>query len=372
MPESVGGAEKVVQQITESMFKDYGMECHILSTSVSRDYQYNGVYVHRLNLLAKDMIAQINSIEPDHILTYGDLFRNLPILLANIEKIKIPQSVVLVGANRLLTDAACRNIYISKKDTFKTIIHSTCCESLLFCQNHSITSQIIPNGIDFNEVKDQGFSFREKYGLGNGKIILCVSNFFPGKGQEYLLKVLDGLLKRTGSSLDWTVVFIWSTVKYDSINIAANVFRRTLGSYSFKSRVLIDIPRHDTIQSFRECDIFVFPSQKEVAPLVILESMASSLPWISLDVGNISDLKGGIMIPTRQKIKGAQIYTTDVYRDFEDALLKLLTDEKLRKQTGEEGYHDVRNNYNWSNIKNLYRDVFVSFRKNFRPLEGSN
>jgi glycosyltransferase involved in cell wall biosynthesis len=52
-------------------------------------------------------------------------------------------------------------------------------------------------------------------------------------------------------------------------------------------------------------DLFLFTSRVECAPLVILEAMAAGRPWVSYDVGNVSELAGGIVASSFQELVAA-------------------------------------------------------------------
>jgi glycosyltransferase involved in cell wall biosynthesis len=52
-------------------------------------------------------------------------------------------------------------------------------------------------------------------------------------------------------------------------------------------------------------DLFLFTSRVECAPLVILEAMAAGKPWVSYDVGNVSELAGGVVVAGFEELVGA-------------------------------------------------------------------
>jgi glycosyltransferase involved in cell wall biosynthesis len=58
-------------------------------------------------------------------------------------------------------------------------------------------------------------------------------------------------------------------------------------------------------------DLFLLPSRIECSPLVIIESMAASLPWISYDVGNVRELAGGIVVDDPIEMARATVEVLD-------------------------------------------------------------
>jgi len=66
------------------------------------------------------------------------------------------------------------------------------------------------------------------------------------------------------------------------------------------AHLLENVPREDVVAFFKASNLFASTSEKEVAPLVILEAMAAQTPWVSFDVGNIRGLKGGRFVACRK------------------------------------------------------------------------
>lgn len=356
-PFHVGGSEKVVQQISESMLNSYNINCTIFTKYVKNDnYNYNGINIVKCSNNNEDFIKQLNNSKIDHLLVYSDCFSYWPAILKNVEKFSFKNSICLVGMNHMLGDSNTRKMFEDKHEYFNIITHSDLYQDYSYCKNKNIPVHVIPNGIDFNEFSDKKFSFKEKYGIKTQKMILCVSNFFPGKGQEYLISILNKVYSKYK---DFTIVFICSTVSFYVANNLMHRFNSMLSKNAkFKYVFLKDIPREDTIQSFLESDFFVFPSQQEVAPLVLLECMATNTPWISLDVGNASSLAGGVVIKSFKKINNQYVYDDYVFESFEKNILDFLTNDEKLKYLASAGYDFCLKNYNWENIKEKYYKIF--------------
>ena len=95
-----------------------------------------------------------------------------------------------------------------------------------------------------------------------------------------------------------------------------------------------------------EADAFLFPSQIECAPIVILEAMAAGVPWISYDVGNVRELAGGVVVGGFDELlnTGAQ--------------LARLPGERAR--LGEAGRNAWRQRHRWPQIVDRYEQLFLS------------
>lgn len=105
--------------------------------------------------------------------------------------------------------------------------------------------------------------------------------------------------------------------------------------------------------------MFLSPSKKEVAPIVILECRAAKLPYVSFAVGNVGE-QGGIPLIVQQKDnKGYAIVEKRDIDHFSAAILQLLTckDERYKNIVIEKGQHFI-NNIDWDNIVLLYDREF--------------
>jgi len=360
-PIHVGGSEKVVQQITESMTNDYGMDCHILTHFSNKKIIHNGVTIHPMVQDPEGYIRQLNSLKPDHFFVYSDSFMQWETTLRRADSIKCPKSIAMVGMNHMRSIPEITRIFRKNHKHFNVITHSNNYLDYQASRAAGADVTVIPNAIDLNEFKDKGFSFREKYNIPDKPMILCVSNFFPGKGQEHLMHILKKL-KSMGK--DFVAVFICASVNFQPASVMRHRHKEALKKVSFDNRLLTDIPREDTVQAFLEADIFAFPSQVEVAPLVALEAMASKTPWVSLNVGNMSMLNGGYIVNGGRKVSGKFIYQSSMYDDFTDNLYTLLSDKSIRDKKAQEGYEQIINEFDWEKVKKQYHDIFTISREN--------
>lgn len=358
-PFHVGGSEKVVQQIVRSMKWKHNIDCHILTKfTYQQKTIHDGVVIERCAQTSEDFLEQVRSIDADYLLTYSDCFSHWSTLLREAEKIRCKQSIALVGMNDMIHDQNMKSMFFNKNHLFRVITHSDNYQDYRYCSEKKIPVHVIPNGIDLDEFKDQNFSFREKYEITTPKMTLCVSNFFPGKGQDHLLHVLNKVAEK---NKDFTAVFISSKVSFFVANNLMQRFEIMLKRFAkFKYVFLRDIPRRDTIQAFREADVFTFPSQQEVAPLVVLEAMATRTPWVSLSVGNVPTLHGGIVIPAVKKIRDQYQYDEEMYQQFANGVQQILSNSNLAKTLADEGYKQIESELNWDLIQEQYRKVITS------------
>lgn len=356
----VGGCERVVQQVSEGLLKRHNCKCTIFSGSLQKaKINHNGIDIIKIAPSSRFFIKQLRSFKLDNIFVYSDLFKYWSdILDANLNTQK---SIALVGMNGMRKNPRVFQRFCKQKDNIQVITHSNNYVDYLMCKKYDIPVNVIPNGVDFKEFNIEKGKFRDKYGIGSDKkIILCVSNFFPGKGQEIIPNILSRL---NAEYSNFIFVMINAFVTFPLAGKFRNKVVNQCKSLNLESLFLQDIGRHDTISAFKDADVFLFPSQKEVAPLVILESMNSGTPWISLPVGNTPTLKGGIIINSQEKdVEDNFILNDEVVKKFSKNIKNLLINEDLNNYLSAEGMSVVKRQYNVDQVVDLYYKIFSKGR----------
>jgi glycosyltransferase involved in cell wall biosynthesis len=82
-------------------------------------------------------------------------------------------------------------------------------------------------------------------------------------------------------------------------------------------------------------------------PLFLLEAMSAGKPWVSTNVGSVSELRGGIISKVSTK-------------NLTSNLLKLLNDKKLRKQLGKEGASQWVTEFSTDMVYDRWQDLLLS------------
>ena len=348
----VGGSEIVIQKIAESLTKFYNHKISILSKTVENIsfHEYKNITYYKVDENYNKFFQTIENIKPDIIFVYSDYFIHWQSILLNIDKYKSKIFIALVGANYTRSSETNKDIFVKKSNKIKIITHSDNYEDSSFCKENLLNYSIIPNFIDMEEFNID-MSFKIKYNIPKEKeIILNVANFFPGKGQEYIPEILSYINMKNK-------IFV-SIASREPLLYAKTASLRVESALSKKNipfLLLKDIPREAVIASFKESKIFLFSSQKEVAPLVILEAQAAGLPWVSMDVGNLKELNGGIF--ARAKSYNDFGLIPDC-KDFATNIQYLLQNQDQCEKYSKLGKEQISSNFRLEEISKKYDVLF--------------
>ena len=352
---SMGGSEEVCKAIAEEM-NGTGMDVTSYGYNVPRSLEHNGVTYEKC-IRGKSLLRQINSV--DHAFIYSDSFWGFKTILENLDSVKPSLSIALLGMYAMIDNPYLFNIFKKNRKRFKVITHSDDYQDYIKCFNEKIPVTVIPNGVDGELGLMATGKFKEDYIINTPHMILNVSNYFYGKGQESLAEIGTKLL-RLREKNDFTFVQLSNTVKYPHDITFLNRAKKKFADTGLKCKFLRDIPREDVISAFDEATVSVLTSLKEVSPLVILESMQLGTPWVSMDVGNVNDLWGGSMVfnPEYDK-KGYKVFSSSISDYFAEMINRYLEYPEICRVDGNAGADMVDICYNWRDICKKYYNIFI-------------
>jgi glycosyltransferase involved in cell wall biosynthesis len=186
-------------------------------------------------------------------------------------------------------------VFLSHKADFTRFFDVWAAKNTM-CKN----TRMIPNGIDASNWHLIPDNFREFANLSDGVFFLYVANYFPGKNQAMALEafcnanIQGSVLVFIGSELgDYgsSVMTTWNNIRANYPNLSVHFYE--------------NFERSEVISAFRSCDIAVISSKSEAQPLTILESMACGKPFISTNVGCVSEFEGGIIVKNIEEMARA-------------------------------------------------------------------
>jgi len=344
----VGGSEAVLKNIADRLVKDYNYEVNVYSFSCKALFTDKGVNYYPC-LKGKQFISQID--QNDHLLVYSSDFWEFDTLVGAIEDVDCRVSVCLVGAYHLQAHPNTFDLLKKNINRFNLITHSAITPDYKWCIDNDLPVKVIPNGVFLSEFNNCSIDFRQKFNIKEKYIILNVGNFFFGKNQDMLADVAKKI-----KSKDFIIIQCSNSINYPYEKRFLQRIKQQ--SKGLNIRFFRDLPREDVVAAFKCSDVFLFSSLKEVAPLVILESQASKLSWISMDVGNSKEQLGGIVINNSNvDHKGYKIVDDKIISSYVVNIADILELKDVRENLIEEGQQNIEK-LDWDNIVPLYDKVF--------------
>ena len=206
---------------------------------------------------------------------------------------------------------------------------------------------VIGHGIDTKNFKPE--TSRRKIPTTK-KIILFVGRFVSYKGIKYLIEGFDIVNKTLN---DTFLVLIGDGPEKQTINQLINEKKLSENILQINNVINSEMPQY-----YSEADIIVVPSIKpEPFGLVYIEGMASGKPIVTFDAG------GGEKDLIINEKNGLLVKLEDV-NGLASAMLKLLSDDELRKEMGLYARKFVEENYDFqilaSHWSKIIRDEIIS------------
>lgn len=200
---------------------------------------------------------------------------------------------------------------------------------------------IIPNGVP--ELPDiQPGVFRQRHGIGTGLVFLCIANYTGRKNQERALRAFA-----EADLTEATLVFIGSEMGDYGKRIVG--LWQELQAAGASGRVLFfdGLERIETLAALQDCDVKVLAADAETQPIVLLEAMAASKPFISTNTGCVEEFKGGIIVrDTGEMAK---------------AMCRLAVSPLERKRLGLEGQQDYKAHYSLEKTSKAWLQLLEEF-----------
>ena len=174
------------------------------------------------------------------------------------------------------------------------------------------------------------------------KIVMHIGNFSPEKNHLFLLDVFS---KISDSNSHVKLICVGEGVLFKSIEdeIVARGLEKTVYLIGFRK----DIP-----ELLSAADCFVLPSFVEGVPGVILEAAVQKIPTVATNVGGVNEVLQN----------GVTGYTIDNFDqdDFMEKLLKILSDNELRRSMGQNAYRLAMEEFNPTKNAKKFEKLYKS------------
>jgi len=208
---------------------------------------------------------------------------------------------------------------------------------------------VIPHGIapdEFAHLPERG-EFRKKHGLAeHGKIILYLGRIHKIKGLDLLLKVFAEL---TGETDNITLVIAGPDDGY------LRELKKLAVTLEIDDKVIFPgaLYEQEKLGAYVDADIYVLPSVYEIFGITLLEALACGTPVVTTDRCGLADVikdKAGLVVSYDPK-------------QLQDALERLLQDDRLRREFGGKGKTMVQEEFNWAKIAVQIEKVYTDILK---------
>jgi glycosyltransferase involved in cell wall biosynthesis len=354
----VGGAEAVVKTISEELARR-GHDVTVATTfePARDDAAINGVRVEQFRITgnaARGLQGETNRYvefvrnhRADIVLNYAAQNWTTDALLPHLPSVPSVKLLAPCGYSGLHRPEF-RSYFHSLPSQLKAydalVYHSANHQDKRFGDEHGLANlaHIIPNGADEEEFSRRPLGFRQRHKINTPFLLLCVANHYQAKGHWLVIEAFRRLRRN-----DCTLVIIGQPAAPGLDKWRHGCYRRCRIAAWFhpRIRVLENIPRDWVVSAFQEADLFVFGSQVECFPLVILEAMAAQTPFVSTPVGNIPDFAAfGALVETAPQMA--------------QAINKLLEDQSLRETLGRAAQDEWRARYTWKQIVDQYETLY--------------
>lgn len=217
------------------------------------------------------------------------------------------------------------------QDAEQIICPSEVLKSLVLKRSSGAKITVIPNGIDMNKFQPDGNKRRR---------ILLVSRMFERKGLQYFLRALEGLDLENEVNIVGDGPYL-RTLQQMADNLKIRV--RFWGWLENTSPELIEL--------YETSSIFVFPSESENFPIVLLEAMAAGMAIITTKDTGCAEVVGDAALLVKPRDS----------RDIKEALCKLINNPDFCRELGQAARRRLENNFSWTVVARQYADLYERY-----------
>lgn len=212
--------------------------------------------------------------------------------------------------------------------------------------------RIIPNAVDpsIGKLSVKGV-FKRKFNVRDDeRIILFLGRIHSIKGVDLLIDAFANLVK--------VISGVKLVIAGPDEDYLVEV-QRQVSDLNIKDKVIFTGPLYneDKYNAFNDADIYVLPSQYEIFAISVLEACAFGVPVIITEnIGIVNFIKGiaGEVVPFRME-------------RLLEALERLLKDDNLRQQYGQNGKKMVEDIFSWDKVirdyEQIYQEVVAGAKK---------
>lgn len=213
--------------------------------------------------------------------------------------------------------------------------------------------EVIPMGVDFKAFgkNKKNHAIRKRFNI-DGKFILFVGRLAEKKGLKYLIMAMPDVLNKFP---DAKLVIVGNGPEKDNI-------MKLISELGLTKNIVLagKIENKELPDYYAAADVFVGPSivtkkgDTEGLGVVFLEALASGTCVIGSNVGGVPDIiknnKTGLLVKEKDP------------RELAEAIIKVLSDAKLRDKLARQGQRYIKANFSWDNIAERFDNMIKEIR----------
>ena len=345
---AIGGAERVAQRVAEGLAAR-SHDVHVVTGATPGPDEMGGVHIHRLPIAGNEtrgirgdgeaVVKTIDRLQPDLVFNYAAQTWATDCCRALLERDVRPRMVLApcgfsgLDKRRYASYFAKMPARLRRYDGL--IMHSTVYQDWEFAARAGVEQMfVVPNGAD-PPVSEGSLRTR----IASGPIAVTVGSHVYTKGHRDFARATRLLARQrplTG------VIVAPERHGLDSLRGCQLACQARAHMRGDGLLVLDGAAPGIVSDALATADLFLFTSRVECAPLVVLEAMAACTPWVSYDVGNVSELAGGLVARD--------------YAELLDRAKQIL--EGAHPELGVQGHQAWNTSHRWESIVARYESVF--------------
>lgn len=316
-------------------FNNAGIEVVAIGMNNKRDIS-GFVKLYKFFKINHVNIVHTHLLEADIFGRYAALLAGVPVILStehSVEPWKIRPKNLKTHLRLLLDRWIIKHTtgIISISDKIKELL-------IIYLKIEETKIFVIKNGIDLTKTYHTGKNTKSNWPL----VVGSVGRLVEAKGYKYLLHAF----KKINMLYPETKLMIAGDgpLKSDLTNLSASL---NITQHVTFTGMLNNIP-----EFLEKIDIFVLSSIQEGLPIALLEAMAAHKAIIATNIGGIPEViqhrKDGLLIEPANVI------------DLENAILKLITNDKKRDSFAHNAREKVVNNFNLNKTVNDLEALYIN------------
>lgn len=218
--------------------------------------------------------------------------------------------------------------------------------------------KVVPMGVDYKKFSNTSnsniFDFKKKFFTNKEKkykmVLFCGYKNYE-KGAISILKSIPFILKKYRK-----LYFVFIGPSTEAFNKELSKIQKLINA-----RIVNLTPANLTgyfdkkkIAAFKQSDIYLMPSRSDAFGIAFLEAWSSGIPVIGANIGATPEV-------IREKIDGLLV-EFDNSIDIANKVLKLLKNQKLRKNLGSAGREKVSQNFTWEIVAEKTHNIYQSLK----------